>query len=126
MQKGQDADRARLDHMFAKSREIAGSGAAGIDAGRHRALPGEHFGVDPEGCPAPIDMGVQIDQARRDDAAGNVAHVGAAGVEPVPDRGDLAAGEGDIRHPVDILGRVDDAAVAEHEFKRHIGFLSSR
>ena len=68
-------------------------------------------------------MGVQIDQARRDDAAGDIPHIGAAGIEPVADRGDLASGKGDIGHPVDLLGRVDDAAVAKHEFKRHFGFL---
>ncbi len=48
-------------------------------------------------------MGVQVDEAGRDDAAGDVPHVGAADIEVVPDRGDLSAREGDIRHAVEAL-----------------------
>ena len=53
--------------MLAEAGEIARPGAAGIDAGRDRARAGEIVGVDAERGAAPIDMGVEVDEAGRDD-----------------------------------------------------------
>ena len=97
MQVGEDADLARLDHMLAEAREIAGAGAAGIDRGGDAGGAAEFLGVDAERGAAPIDMGMQIDQPRRDDIAGDIADIRAGvGLQSLPDRGHLAAGEGDV------------------------------
>ena len=75
MQVGQDADGARgLDDVLAEAREIARPGAAGVDAGRHRAACGRTSSASmPSEVPAPVNMGVEVDQAGRDDAAGDTS-----------------------------------------------------
>ncbi len=69
MQIGKDAHLAALDHMLAEPRKVAGAGAAGIDCGRDAGAAAEILGVDAERGAAPVDMGVQIDQSRCDNAA---------------------------------------------------------
>jgi hypothetical protein len=115
----QDADPARLDHMPAEAREVAGPGATGVDAGGDRAHPREFLGVDAERGAAPVDMGVQVDQPRRHDQSGNIADGATAGVQAGADRGDLAAGEGDVGDAVDALRRVDHPSIPEHEIEGH-------
>ena len=117
VQVGQDAHRAPLDHVLAEAGEIAGPSAAGVDAGRDRAAAGEVLGVDAERRASPIDVGVQIDEAGRDDEARHVAHLGALGFEALAHCGDLAAGEGDVGHAVEILRGVDHATVAKDEIE---------
>ena len=124
VQIGEDADLARLDHVLAEAREIARAGAAGVDRGGDAGGAAELLGVDAERGAAPIDVGVQIDQARRDDVARHVAHVGSRiGLELVSDRGHLAAGKGDIRHGVELLGGVDHPAAAQDQIERHCSLL---
>ena len=77
VQVGEDAHRAGLDHVLAEAGEIAGPGAAGVDRSGDAAGAAEFLRVDAERGAAPIDMGVQVDQAGRDDVAGDVAHVGS-------------------------------------------------
>ena len=105
--------------MLAEAGEVAGPGAAGVDRGGDAAVAAELVGVDAERGAAPIDMGVQVDQAGRDDEARDVAHIGARVVKPVADLRDLAGGEGDIGDPVEILRRVDDAPALEDEVVGH-------
>ncbi|MGY4354189.1 hypothetical protein ACVW0J_000682 [Bradyrhizobium sp. i1.7.7] len=120
VQIGEDADLARLDHMLAEAREIAGTGTAGIDRSGDAGEAAEFLGIDAERGAAPIDMGVQIDQPRRHDVTRDVAHIGARiGLEPGPDGGDLAAGKGDVRHGIELLGRVDHTAAAQDQVERH-------
>jgi hypothetical protein len=59
--------RRRLDHVLAEAREIAGPGAAGVDRGRDAGQAAELFRVDAERRAAPIDMGMQVDEAGGDD-----------------------------------------------------------
>ena len=102
MQIGEDAHLARLDHVLAEAGEVAGPGAAGIDRRGHAGRAAELLGVDAERGAAPIDMGVQVDQAGRDDVARHVAHLGPRiGLELVSDPRHLAAGKSDIRDRVD-------------------------
>ena len=54
----------RLDHVLAESRQVARPGAAGVDRGRDAAQAAELLGVDAERSAAPIDMGVEVDDAR--------------------------------------------------------------
>ena len=120
MQIGQNADLARLDHVLAEAREIARAGAAGVDRRGDAGGAAELLGVDAERGAAPIDVGVQIDQAGGDDVARHVAHVGSGiGLELVSDHGHLAAGEGDIRHGVELLGGVDHPTAAQDQIERH-------
>ncbi len=97
--------------MLAEAVEVAGPGAAGIDEGRDAARARDQLGLDAERGAAPVDMGVQVDQARRDDLARDVARVLARQV--VADGGDLAAGEGDVGHPVERLRGIDHAAALQ-------------
>jgi len=114
MQIGENADLARLDHMLAEARKVARAGAAGVDRGGDAGGAAKFFGVDAERGAAPIDMGVQIDQARGDDVPRHVTHVGSGiGLELFSDHRHLAAGEGNVRHGVKLLGRIDDAAAAQ-------------
>ena len=62
---------------------------------------------------APVDVGVQVDQAGRDDLAFDVARVLAG--EAIADRRDLAAGEGDVGHLVDALRGIDEPAAFENQ-----------
>jgi hypothetical protein len=100
--------------MLAEAVEVAGAGAAGVDHRGDAALPCELVGVDPERGAAPIDVGVEVDQAGRDDLAGDVADVGSRPAVPADAR-DLAAGKSDIDDRIEILGWIDDAAVAQDE-----------
>src|SRR5579883_749832 len=96
--------------------EIAGPGAAGIDEGGGAAAPGQRRRVDAERGPAPIDMGVEVDEAWSDDVASRIPHDCARGRPKIGSDADNAAiGEGDIGDPVDPLARIDDAAAFEDE-----------
>jgi hypothetical protein len=65
VQEGENASVRSLDDVAAKSQEIAGPGAAGIHGCGDAAAPTEIIGIDPQGRPAPINMGVKIDEAWR-------------------------------------------------------------
>src|SRR5262249_60229401 len=73
----QDADRRRLDDVPAEAVEIARPGAPRIDEGGGATAPRYFGGVDAERGAAPIDMGVEVDEAGRHDEPGDVAHLGA-------------------------------------------------
>src|ERR1700722_13915511 len=120
MQISENADLARLDHMLAEARKIARAGATGVDRRGNAGGAAELFGVDTERSAAPIDVGVQIDEAGGDDVTRYVAHVGPRiNLEPVSDHGHLAGGEGDIRYGVELLGGVNHPTAAQHQIERH-------
>src|SRR5262245_24295207 len=124
MQVGEDADLAGLDYVLAKTREVAGAGAAGVDGGGDARAAAEILRVDAERRSTPVDVRVQIDQSRRDDGAGYVANVGAGrGLQPRSDARDLALREGDIGDGVELLRRVDHAAAPKDEVVSHSGAL---
>ncbi len=55
--------------------------------------------------PPTLAMSVQIDRAGSDDVVRHVAHIGfGIGLELASDHGHLAAGEGNIRHGIELLG----------------------
>ena len=102
VQVGQDAHRAALDHVLAEAGEVAGAGAAGIDGRGHARGAAELLRIDAERGAAPVDVGVQVDQARRDDAPRHVADVGGgAGLELRADARDLARREGHVRNGIE-------------------------
>src|SRR5262249_55593003 len=74
----------------------------------------------------PVDMGMQVDEARRDDQARRVAHFGP-GVrhKTGADRRHLAAAEADVRDRIEMLRRIDDAPALEDEIHGHCSSLSS-
>ena len=61
--------------MGAEAVEITRTGTAGIDECRDRAAAREGLRGDAERRSAPVDMGVQVDEAGRDDFAGDIARV---------------------------------------------------
>ena len=120
----------RLDHVLAEAGEVAGAGAAGVDRGGDAGGAAELLRVDAERGAAPVDVGVQVDEAGRDDEAGHVADVGAgAAFEAWADAGDLAAGKGDVGDGIELLRGVDHPAAAQDEIVGHEGlraFLGMR
>src|SRR5262249_20164086 len=106
--------RRGLDHMAAEPGEVAGTGAAGIDQSGGAAAPGDGASVDAERGAAPVDVGMQIDQPWADKKAGDVADL-AGPIEPLADRGDLAAGEGDVALGIDALAGIDQMPAAQDE-----------
>ncbi len=92
--------------MLAEAVEIARAGAAGIDESRDAAGARQKLGLDAERRAAPVDVGMQVDQAGRDDLAGNVAHI--LGRKTIADRRDLAAGEGNVGDLVEGLRGIDN------------------
>ena len=114
MQIGQDPHGAWLDHVLAKSREIAGASAAGIHRRGHRRGPAEFFGIYAQRCAAPIDMGVQIDEPRRDDPAADIVDIGFRPArQGVADLGDLAVRERDLGDAVYVLAGIDHAPAGQ-------------
>ncbi len=55
--------------MLAEPREIARTRASRVDASRDRALARVHLGIDAKRRASPVDMRIEIDQARGDDEA---------------------------------------------------------
>src|SRR5215510_13368796 len=110
--------------MLAKTREIARAGAAGIDGGRHPGPPAEIFRIDAKRGAAPVDMGVQVDEARGHVCTSDVAHRGArSAFEVRAKRGDLACGEGHIHSAIEILRGVDDVPALEKQIVSHVSPL---
>ncbi len=124
MQISENANLARLDHVLAEAREITRASAAGVDRRGDAGGAAELLGIDAERGAAPIDVGVQIDQAWGDDVTRHVAHVGARiGLEPVSDHDHLAGGEGDIRYGVELLGGINHPAAAQDQIEGHCNLL---
>jgi hypothetical protein len=90
--------------VLAEACEIAGTGATGVDRGGDARAAAKLLGIDAERGAAPIDMGVQIDEARRDDMAGHLAHIRAR-IRPqlASDRSYLATGKGDVGYGIESL-----------------------
>src|SRR5207248_644724 len=88
----EDAGLARADDELAEAGQGVGAAGAPVHPGRDAAAAGERVGADaPEGH-APIDVGVQVDQAGDDVVAGGVDHpVGRFGRDVGLDRGDAVA-----------------------------------
>ena len=95
---------------------LPGPGRAGIDHRGDAALLRIGIRIDAERRTAPIDMRMQIDQARHDEQPGHVA-LRLRSAEPLPDRRDLAAGEGHVGLRLDALGRVEHDPVAQDEIE---------
>ncbi len=124
MQIGEDADLARLDHVFPETREISRAGAAGVDRRGDAGAAAKLLGVDAERGAAPIDVGVQIDQARGDDVARHIAQFGSRiDLEFVSDHDHLAGGEGDIHHGIKLLGGVNHPTAAQDQIESHCNLL---
>jgi hypothetical protein len=125
-----NADLRRLDDVLAEAGDVAGSRRAGIDHRGDAALLRVGIRIDAKRRAAPVDMRMQIDQARHDEQAGHVA-LRLGSTEPLPDRRDLAVGERHVGLRLEALGRVEHDPVAQdqiehatppqirHETKRH-------
>ena len=120
MQIGQNADLARLDHVLAESQKITRTGAAGVDRRSDAGRAAKLLGIDAERGAAPIDVGVQIDQAGADDVTRHIPHLGCRiGLQFASDRCHLAGGEADILHGVELLRGINHPAAAQDQIERH-------
>ena len=62
-------------------------------------------------------MGVQVDQAGRDEQAGDVAGLGRGLIDALADGDNFSAGESDVAAGVDPLRGIDKVAAAQDEIK---------
>jgi hypothetical protein len=115
VEEGDDAQRRWLDHMAAKTVEIAGPGAAGIDESR-RSAPPRHFSrIDTERGPAPIDMRMEIDQPGYHEEPAHIDDFGTVIREIVPDPGHFSVAKSDVGRLVATARRIDDAATSQDQ-----------
>ena len=120
MEIGENTDRTRIDDMRAESSEIAGAGGARVDRRGDGVLAREDQRIDADRRSAPIDMRMQIDEARRHDPANDIADIHASGrVDRRTARGNLSAGKGDIADRVELLRRVDHPSAAQDQVVGH-------
>ena len=117
-----DADLRRLDHVLAEAGDVARPGRACIDHRGDAALLRIGVRIDAERCAAPIDMRMQIDQARHDEQPDHVA-LRLRSAKPLPDGRDLAAGECHVGLRLDALRRVEHDPVAQHEIEHAIASI---
>ena len=113
---------AARDHVIAKAGETAGTGATGIDQGRHRAFARKGFRIDAERRATRINMGMQIDQPRRHEMTGNIAF--RAALQAFAHHRNMAVGKSHIGDTVDALRRVDDPAATQNEIMHRHGASS--
>ena len=107
--------------MLQESGIIARPRAASVDE-RRASAASETERVDPERSAAPIDMGMEVDEARRDDKAADVLDLGAGKLRA--NSRDAPILEADIGHRVDALRRIDNSAPSQNQIKLHQGDLS--
>src|SRR6478752_6985767 len=101
--------------MPAEAIEISGTGTAGIDE-RGAAAAREDQRVDTQRRPAPIDMSVQVDQAGRDDPAGNI--VDLRSVQARRQGCNASVRDTDIKNRIDALAGVDNPPAAQNQIER--------
>ncbi len=120
MEVSENARLARFDDMLEKSEEVAWAGASGVDQGRDAALAGSVRRIDPKRGAAPIDVGMKIDEARRDQSSADVADVSPfCRLDIFPDCRDAARSKGNVGCPVEVLRRIDNMAAFENEVMGH-------
>ena len=113
----------RLDHhIVAEAVIVAGTGAARIHQRGAGRAPGDEAGIDAERGRLVVDVGVDVDEARGHDGAGDVAHLAGAGIDARGDRGNAARFDRHIHGAIDAVARIDDAAAPEDEivFRLHL------
>src|SRR5215469_8826996 len=112
--------------MAAKAVEGAGAGAAGVDKSCRSAAP-RHFGrIDTERGPAPIDMGVKIDQPGRDKEPAHIDDLGPDAGQISPDLDDFSVGKGYVGYPVAAARRIDDATTFENQVSHTLQLVRRR
>ncbi len=115
VQQRERANPARLDDESAEAGERIRSRTADIQPGRHPADRGDRVRLDTPVGDAPVDMCVQIDEARRHDLPTRVDDTRRVRrVDPGSDCRDLPAADRDIQLPVNFRGRVDHSPAADH------------
>ncbi len=89
----------------------------GGDAGEHAG----QVGIDAGPVHALEDVGVEIDEAGRDDLPANLHDArGLGGGDVGRDARDPSVLHGDVMEPVQVRGRIDDAATFEQEIEHGV------
>jgi hypothetical protein len=101
--------------MAPEAVEIAWAGAAGVGKGDGPALFRDLRGIDAEGRPAPIDMGVQVDKAGDDELARDIGCLGPGARQIAADFRDLAVLESDVGDLIAPVSRIDDAPAGDNQ-----------
>ena len=102
--------------MLQEAREIARPCAARVYE-RRASAAGETQWIDPERRATSVDMGVEVDEARRDDQAADILDLNARKLRA--DRGDPAVLEANVRHRVDSLRWVDNSPPSKNQIMLH-------
>ena len=121
VQVGEDLGLAALDDVLAEALEVAGPGRADVEPGRRPGAARQLVGVDAQRGAAPIDVGMEVDHARHDDSATDLAlDLGRARLRVGAQGRDLAVLEGDVQHLVGARARIDDPPATQNNIEhRH-------
>ncbi|MFJ6751023.1 hypothetical protein ACIQNI_22960 [Streptomyces sp. NPDC091266] len=119
----QHAGGGRGDDTGGEVRPVVAAAAAGVHDGRHTLANAREIGREAEAGGAVVDMGVQVDQAGRDQQSARVVHLGARRIDrPGPaDDGDPVARHGEISGRRRALLGVDQQPAADHKIESDVG-----
>ena len=109
----------RFNDVLEKTAQVGPSRAPGVYDGRYPGGQAEGVGLDAEGRGAGVDVGVQVDPARRQVFARYVDGPMDAGFETIGNRGDFAVSDPDVAFFVLLLGRIDDRRPRQHQIESH-------
>src|SRR5690554_4714773 len=100
--------------MPAETEKVARTGAARVNEGGGTAARCQLVGTDAKRRAAPIDVAVQVDQARRDEAVRGIDDLpGVLGRNLRLHRHHTAVGKGDVALAVDAGCGIDDASAPQ-------------
>ncbi len=118
-----EREHARLgprDHVLAEPGEARRPGAPGVAERRHPAGGAHRVGVQPQVVGAEERVGVEVDQAGRDEGAADVDPLARRlGRDVDVHRRHAAGRERDVARAVDPGGRVDEPAALEQQVVAH-------
>src|SRR4029079_7542534 len=93
-------------------------GASSIDERGDAAFFGEVVGIDSQRGAAPINVGMQVDEARRNDHPGDVFHLRMPRpLDLLAEGRDPTAGKGNVHKPVYALRRIDHPSVLKDQIE---------
>src|SRR5918994_2015562 len=116
VEQGVGAAAGAVHDVLAEAGEGVGAGAADVEPGRHAAPSSDWVGLDAPVGDAPVDVSVEVDEARRHDMATGVDGLPRPGAgERWFDGGNPAVADADVEPPDEAAAGVDDLAAADDD-----------
>ena len=116
VQEAQDAAARLGDDVMLERREVVRTGIAGTDVRGGGRVGHQFIGRQPDRRALREHMGMQVDQARCDELARRVEHLGGGRHCNVGlDSGDAGVADSDVATGMQVLARIDDVAALDDE-----------